>query len=133
MIQRSPSHEWLSRGRAASKVTIAYRKPHPGERRERCRCAQGFCGYPLTNVDPRKTLSAMPQWPDDRIAFGGDYNPEQWPREVWVEDMRLMRDAGVSFVTRGVVSWSWLEPTKGHYEFGWLDEIMGMASGFLKR
>ncbi len=68
----------------------------------------------------------MRQWPDDRIAFGGDYNPEQWPREVWDEDMRLMRDAGVSFVTLGVFSWSWLEPTKGQYEFGWLDEVMAM-------
>ena len=22
----------------------------------------------------------------DRILYGGDYNPEQWPREVWEED-----------------------------------------------
>ncbi|MGG5260360.1 beta-galactosidase [Phycicoccus avicenniae] len=68
----------------------------------------------------------MRQWPDDRIAFGGDYNPEQWPREVWDEDVRLMADAGVSFVTLGVFSWSWLEPTKGEYEFGWLDEVMDL-------
>lgn len=68
----------------------------------------------------------MRQWPDDRIAFGGDYNPEQWPRAVWDDDMRLMREAGVSFVTLGVFSWSWLEPSKGEYEFGWLDEIMDL-------
>lgn len=66
----------------------------------------------------------MRPWPSDRVAFGGDYNPEQWPRETWDDDMRLMREAGVSFVTLGVFSWSWLEPTKGEYEFGWLDEIM---------
>ena len=29
------------------------------------------------------------------LAFGGDYNPEQWPEEVWAEDMALMREAGV--------------------------------------
>ena len=68
----------------------------------------------------------MRAWPDDRIAFGGDYNPEQWPREVWDEDMRLMHEAGVSFVTLGVFSWSWLEPSKGEYTFGWLDEIMDL-------
>ena len=28
------------------------------------------------------------------IAYGGDYNPEQWPEEVWAEDVRLMREAG---------------------------------------
>ena len=68
----------------------------------------------------------MRQWPTDRIAFGGDYNPEQWPREVWAEDMELMRESGVSFVTLGVFSWSWLEPAKGEYDFGWLDDIMGL-------
>ena len=68
----------------------------------------------------------MRSWPTDRIAFGGDYNPEQWPREVWDEDMRLMRAAGVSFVTLGVFSWSWLEPTKGEYTFEWLDEVMDL-------
>ncbi len=68
----------------------------------------------------------MRQWPDDRIAFGGDYNPEQWPREVWADDMRLMADAGVSFVTLGVFSWSWLEPERGRYDFGWLDDVMDL-------
>ena len=68
----------------------------------------------------------MRQWPDDRIAFGGDYNPEQWPRAVWDDDMRLMRAAGVSFVTLGVFSWSWLEPSKGEYSFEWLDEVMDL-------
>ncbi|MGL5850406.1 MAG: beta-galactosidase, partial [Phycicoccus sp.] len=68
----------------------------------------------------------MRAWPGDRVAVGGDYNPEQWPREVWRDDMRLMRAAGVSFVTLGVFSWSWLEPTKGEYTFDWLDEIMDL-------
>ena len=27
---------------------------------------------------------------DPRIWYGGDYNPEQWPPEVWQEDVRLM-------------------------------------------
>ena len=22
------------------------------------------------------------------LAFGGDYNPEQWPEEIWDEDVR---------------------------------------------
>ena len=68
----------------------------------------------------------MRPWPADRIAFGGDYNPEQWPRTTWREDMELMRAAGVSFVTLGVFSWSWLEPAKGEYDFAWLDEVMGL-------
>ena len=43
-------------------------------------------------------------------AYGGDYNPEQWPRQVWDEDVRLMVEAGVDLVTVGVFSWAQLEP-----------------------
>jgi beta-galactosidase len=58
--------------------------------------------------------------------FGGDYNPEQWPEEVWAEDVALMRRAGVTAVTVGVFSWSWLEPDEGRYEFGWLDRVLDL-------
>ena len=74
-------------------------------------------------------MTGMRPWPDDRVPFGGDYNPEQWPRETWLEDVELMHRAGVSFVTLGVFSWSWLEPAKGEYEFGWLDEVMDLMAG----
>ena len=36
----------------------------------------------------------MRRWPEDRLAFGGEYNPEQWPRETWTEDVNLMARAG---------------------------------------
>ena len=70
----------------------------------------------------------MRTWPSDVLAYGGDYNPEQWPREVWSQDIELMHHAGVTFVTLGVFSWSWLEPAKGEYEFEWLDHIMGLLA-----
>lgn len=56
--------------------------------------------------------------------FGGDYNPEQWPRTVLDEDLGLMREARVNTATVGVFAWSSLEPTPGHYTFGWLDDAM---------
>ena len=46
----------------------------------------------------------------DGLAFGADYNPEQWPREVWHGDVHLMREAGVTMVTIGMWSWSKLDP-----------------------
>ncbi|MEE1834149.1 beta-galactosidase [Streptomyces sp. SP17KL33] len=61
-----------------------------------------------------------------RILFGGDYNPEQWPEEVWHEDVRLMKEAGVNTVTLGVFSWAKLEPRPGAREFGWLDRLMDL-------
>jgi beta-galactosidase len=60
----------------------------------------------------------------DRILFGGDYNPEQWPRSVWDDDMRLMGECGVSIVSLGIFGWAQVEPRPGDYEFGWVDEIM---------
>ncbi|MGW6013167.1 beta-galactosidase [Streptomyces sp. NPDC055210] len=62
-----------------------------------------------------------------RVLFGGDYNPEQWPEEVWREDVRLMREAGVNSVTLGVFSWAKIEPRPGAREFGWLDRLMDLV------
>ncbi len=30
----------------------------------------------------------MRSWPTRSLALGGDYNPEQWPEEVWRDDVR---------------------------------------------
>jgi beta-galactosidase len=64
----------------------------------------------------------MRAWPT--IAFGGDYNPEQWPREVWDEDIHLMQEAGVNLATVGVFSWAHLEPRPGDLQFDWLDDVV---------
>ncbi|MGD8166707.1 beta-galactosidase [Herbiconiux sp. P16] len=61
-----------------------------------------------------------------RIAFGGDYNPEQWPRETWLEDVALMREIGVDLVSIGIFSWALLEPREGEFDFGWLDDVIGL-------
>ncbi|CAL9360227.1 beta-galactosidase [Streptomyces sp. enrichment culture] len=61
-----------------------------------------------------------------RLAFGGDYNPEQWPESVWQEDVRLMREAGVTMVSVGIFSWALLEPSPGTYDFGWLDRLLDL-------
>jgi beta-galactosidase len=60
------------------------------------------------------------------VLYGGDYNPEQWPEEVWKEDVRLMQEAGVNLVSLGIFSWAKLEPRPGEYDFGWLDSIMDL-------
>jgi len=61
-----------------------------------------------------------------QVAFGADYNPEQWPEQQWPEDVRLMQEAGVNLVTVGVFSWALLEPEEGRYDFGWLDRVLDL-------
>ncbi|HMR48671.1 MAG TPA: beta-galactosidase [Arachnia sp.] len=60
------------------------------------------------------------------IAYGGDYNPEQWPRATWREDVALMRDAGVNLVSVGIFSWGLLEISEGFFDFAWLDEVLDL-------
>ncbi|MET9129093.1 beta-galactosidase [Streptomyces antibioticus] len=64
--------------------------------------------------------------PAPRLAYGADYNPEQWPRDVWEEDVRLMREAGVTIVSVGIFSWARIQPGPDTWDFGWLDEVMDL-------
>ena len=58
------------------------------------------------------------------LAYGGDYNPEQWPREVWLEDARLMQEAGVNLVSVAIFSWARLQPAPDQWDFEWLDDVL---------
>jgi beta-galactosidase len=64
-----------------------------------------------------------------KIGYGGDYNPEQWPEDVWTADVQLMREAGVNLISVGIFAWATLEPAPGEYEFGWLDRVLGLLHG----
>lgn len=66
-------------------------------------------------------------WNHDKIAYGGDYNPEQWPRETWLEDMKMFKEAGIDTVTLNVFSWAKLQPSEETYDFTLLDEIMNLV------
>lgn len=60
----------------------------------------------------------------DALAYGGDYNPDQWSEDVWDDDIRLMLDAGVNMVSLPIFSWPQLEPEPGVYDWGWLDRVL---------
>jgi beta-galactosidase len=74
------------------------------------------------------------RWPDSLaiesargpLGFGADYNPDQWGREVWDEDVRLMQKAGVNIVSLGIFSWARLQPAADTWDFAWLDEVMDL-------
>jgi beta-galactosidase len=72
---------------------------------------------------PKRDLSHL-----NYFLYGGDYNPEQWPEEVWQEDMALMKEAGVNMVSIAIFSWAKLEPREGEFDFGWLDRMMDLLA-----
>ncbi len=77
-----------------------------------------------TTTAPRRAFDALIA--ERGLAFGGDYNPEQWSPEIWREDVELMQQAGVNLVTVGVFSWAAIEPTPGAREWAWLDEVLDL-------
>lgn len=66
-------------------------------------------------------------WNHEKIAYGGDYNPEQWDEATWAEDMRLFKLAGIDTVTLNVFSWAALQPSEDVYDFSKLDKIMTLC------
>ncbi|MFB9277861.1 beta-galactosidase [Cohnella cellulosilytica] len=59
-----------------------------------------------------------------KIWYGGDYNPDQWEKPVWDEDLRMFKLAGIDVATLNVFAWARNQPDEETYEFGWLDEMM---------
>ena len=81
---------------------------------------------PEPDPEPTPAKPATPDWPIGLtvMGYGGDYNPEQWPMHVRLEDIELMREAGVNLVSLAIFAWASIEPREGRYEWAWLDNIM---------
>lgn len=78
-------------------------------------------------LDTSSLIMPLPwKQPLRHLLHGSDYNPEQWSPELWVEDVRLMKKAGINCVAIGIFSWSHLEPEEGRYEFSWLDTLIDL-------
>lgn len=59
-----------------------------------------------------------------KIWYGGDYNPDQWEKPVWDEDLRMFKLAGIDVATLNVFAWALNQPEEETYKFDWLDEMM---------
>lgn len=64
----------------------------------------------------------------DRFLYGGDYNPNQWEREVWSEDIELFKESNLNSATINVFSWAKIQPSEEEYDFSELDEIIAMLT-----
>lgn len=64
----------------------------------------------------------------DKILYGGDYNPEQWPERTWEADYAAFEKAGIETLTLNVFAWSHLQTAEDAYDFSRLDRSIEKAS-----
>jgi beta-galactosidase len=58
------------------------------------------------------------------LYVGSDYHPHDLnPAEV-KRDIALMKSAGLNVVRMGHLAWDSYEPTDGHFDFAWFDDVM---------
>lgn len=60
----------------------------------------------------------------ENILYGAAYYHEYMPYERLDEDVRMMKEAGISVVRVGESTWSLFEPREGEFEFAWMDRII---------
>lgn len=60
----------------------------------------------------------------DKPLYGAAYYSEYTPTDRLDEDIRLMKEAGLTVVRVGESTWSLFEPQDGVFEFAWMDRIL---------
>ena len=63
-----------------------------------------------------------------QLHIGASYYPEHWPEERWPEDIRLMKEAGMTVARMGEFAWSSLEPSEGEVRLDWLERAVSQLA-----
>jgi len=66
----------------------------------------------------------------ENLALGVCYYPEHWPKELWEQDFKRMKELNFSYVRMAEFAWTVLEPQEGVYDFTLFDEAIEMAAQF---
>lgn len=69
-------------------------------------------------------LWAQPDRHFEKPLYGAAYYSEYTPSDRLDEDIRLMKEAGLTVVRVGESTWSLFEPQEGQFEFAWMDRIL---------
>lgn len=65
------------------------------------------------------------QW--NALTVGTCYYPEQWDESLWAEDLRRMKEAGISCIRIGEFAWNLVEPREGEFTFDFFDRFLEAA------
>jgi len=94
------------------------------------RPANVFIGLAALALSAAPLLRAQAtQYPNQPpLLVGAAWYPEQWPESQWDQDLDRMEAAHIDLVRVGEFAWSTMEPSEGHYDFGWLDRAIAAAA-----
>ncbi len=67
-------------------------------------------------------------YPSQQLHLGAAYYPEHWPKERWPDDIRLMREAGLTVVRMAEFAWSSMEAGAGKFNFDWLERAIDLLA-----
>ncbi|NVO56347.1 beta-galactosidase [Rhodobacteraceae bacterium B1Z28] len=58
------------------------------------------------------------------LELGVCYYPEQWDPSQWRDDAAQMVEMGLDWVRIAEFTWGLIEPERGRFQWGWLDEVI---------
>ena len=61
------------------------------------------------------------------MTAGVCYYPEHWPKEMWRDDLRRIREAGIPVIRIAEFAWTIFEPVEGTFSFDFFDEFLAVA------
>ena len=76
----------------------------------------------MISAHAKEKVSGVYQF--DKPLYGAAYYSEYTPTDRLNEDIRLMKEAGLTVVRVGESTWSLFEPHDGVFEFAWMDRIL---------
>ena len=67
---------------------------------------------------------------DGELRLGVCYYPEHWPKSMWEDDFKRMKEYGIHFVRIGEFAWNYFEPKEGMNDFSFFDEAVNLAGKY---
>ncbi len=67
---------------------------------------------------------------DGSLKLGVCYYPEHWPKRMWEDDFKKMKEYGIQYVRMGEFAWNYFEPKEGVYDFTFFDDAVDKAGKY---
>ena len=64
------------------------------------------------------------------ITMGVCYYPEHWDESMWEDDLRRMKEYGISVIRIAEFAWNKFEPEEGVYTFDFFDRFLSVAEKY---